>query len=224
MNIPLFSSWNSRFFHSFRNFLEVHSNSVQNPLSYYSTGWLTGMPNMADDNPYMPGRFITPISQPMNQNLSTLSIGLVSLTAKTPTHWCFNTNSLTNQRGVNLCRFSPVAVVLSWRHPWRTPERKKKLNAPTNQERNCITWVAENRNGGTVRAAHVLLSKVGCDVIDVDFFWTTINWLVKKRWYVKLILVGVVVLVVLELCGIMLERTHKIMVEVGKKMMVLKWF
>jgi len=45
---------------------------------------------------------------------------------------------------------------------------------------------------------------------------------VKKRWYVKLILVGVVVLVVLELCGIMLERTHKIMVEVGKKMMVLK--
>jgi hypothetical protein len=140
MNIPLFSSWNSRFFHSFRNFLEVHSNSVQNPLSYYSTGWLTGMPIMADDNPYMPGRFITPISQPMNQNLSTLSIGLVSLTAKTPTHWCFNTNSLTNQRGVNLCRFSPVAVVLSWRHPWRTPERKKKLNAPTNQERNCITW------------------------------------------------------------------------------------
>ena len=145
MNIPLFSSWNSRFFHSFRNFLEVHSNSVQNPLSYYSTGWLTGMPNMADDNPYMPGRFITPISQPMNQNLSTLSIGLVSLTAKTPTHWCFNTNSLTNQRGVNLCRFSPVAVVLSWRHPWRTPERKKKLNAPTNQERNCITWAAEKK-------------------------------------------------------------------------------
>ena len=51
----------------------------------------------------------------------------------------------------------------------------------------------------------------------------------KKRWYVKLILVGVVVvvfvvvvvvvvvLVVLELCGILLERTHKIMVEAGKE-------
>ena len=225
MNIPLFSSWNSRFFHSFRNFLEVHSNSVQNPLSYYSTGWFTGMPNMADDNPYMPGRFITPISQPMNQNLSTLSIGLVSLTAKTPTHWCFNTNSLTNQRGVSLCRFSPVAVVLSWRHPWRTPERKKKLNAPTNQERNCITWVAEKkpeRWNGKSSPCFAFESWMWC--YWCWFFWTTINWLVKKRWYVKLILVGVVVLVVLELCGIMLERTHKIMVEVGKKMMVLKWF